>query len=68
MDHNTRRTPMTTTITGKHFTAKASRHDKRVWKVYNKKGRYIETFGGSEQAAKVRISVLDMVAKKLCTA
>ena len=53
----------TTIINGKHFTVKRESTSPFVWSVYDSKGRYVETFGGSEQAARVHLSTLDMRAE-----
>ena len=48
------------TIMGRFFVARSNARHPHVWSVYDKQGRYIESFGGGKVAAKARIAMLDL--------
>ena len=53
-----------TQIKGDHFRAELDPKHPYLWKVYDKQGRRMESFGGSEDAARSHVAALDRVRNK----
>lgn len=47
-------------IQGRFFVARSNPSYPHVWKVYDVNGNYIESFGGSSEAARARVTTLDL--------